>query len=108
MSQRILVLEDDSHMRGTLVRLLDEEGYQVSGVASGPEAIALSSRSEFDLIVADIRMEGMDGLECLASLRQVRPSMKSIVITGYASTDAPARALKVQAEDYLHKPFQLQ
>ncbi len=104
---RILVLEDDANLRRTLTGVLEEEDHEVFGVGSGPEAIAAAQRTAFDLVISDIRMEGMDGLQCLAALREVRPELRSIVITGYASEEAPARAMAVRAEDYLYKPFQL-
>ncbi|MEW6279888.1 MAG: response regulator [Candidatus Eremiobacterota bacterium] len=105
MGSAVLVLEDDQDYCSMLVDTLVDSGLSARGVNSAPEAVALATREPFDLIISDVRMEGMDGLECLAALRKVRPQMKSIVITGYASEDAPTRAMQVQAEDYLYKPF---
>lgn len=107
VNNRILVLEDDDVLRQTLQEALELEGYKVSASASSQHALETARMHRFDLIIADVRMEGMDGIECLGCLRALQPRARSIVITGYASTDAPTRAMKVQAEDYLHKPFSL-
>lgn len=107
MAHRILVLEDDDILRATLEEALEEEDYTVFAAPSSKAALELARMHRFDLMVADVRMEGMDGIECLGCLKALQPNARSIVITGYASQDAPTRAMKVQAEDYLHKPFSL-
>lgn len=104
----MLVLEDDLDFCELLTETMEARGLEALGVTSGPEAIALATRRPFDLLVTDIRMQGMDGLECLSALRKVRPAMRSIVMTGYASEEAPGRAVALGADDYLYKPFQLQ
>lgn len=107
MSRSILVLEDDTQLRTLLVQFLAQQKFDVQEARSGPEAIALGSRKRYDLVLTDVRMEGMDGLETLAALRQVQPGLKSIIMTGYASQDAPSRALKLEADDYVYKPFKV-
>lgn len=104
---RILVLEDDDSYRQFLCEALELGGHEAHPAATGPEAIAAATRAKFDLIVSDVRMAGMDGLDCLAHLKSTQPSMRRIVITGYASEEAPSRAVAVQAEDYLYKPLGL-
>lgn len=104
----ILILEDDQDLCELLADMLEARGHPAIPVTSAPEALAQVARRTFDLFVTDVRMQGMDGLECLAALRKLRPAMRSIVMTGYASEDAPARALALQADDYLYKPFELQ
>ena len=107
MSARILLLEDDAAFRKNLADNLDEEGFNVDAVGSALEAISACKAADYDLIVTDVRMAGMDGLECLAALKASKPAMKSIVMTGYAEEAAPGRAVQVQAEDYIYKPFKL-
>jgi len=104
---RILVLEDDDSYRQFLCEALELGGHEPCPAANGPEAIAAATRAKFDLIVSDVRMAGMDGLDCLAHLKSTQPGMRRIVITGYASEEAPSRAVAVQAEDYLYKPLGL-
>lgn len=103
----ILVLEDDSDLRSLLVQFLCDNRYDATGASSGPEAIALATKKKVSLLVADVRMEGMDGLECLAALRTAQPDLRSIIMTGYASEDAPGRAVELGADDYVYKPFKM-
>lgn len=104
---KILILEDDDDMRGILTEVLEERGYQVVAVSRGLEAVEWASREPFDLIVADIRMEGMDGLEALERSKQQQPEIGSLVVSGYASEEETARADRLQVGGYLHKPFRM-
>lgn len=103
----ILVLEDDPNMREILVETLEDEGHEVSGAGSASEAIEISRSRPFDLVVADVRMAGMDGIDCLGALKQRFPELRSVVITGYANDDAPFRAISIEVDDYIFKPFEL-
>lgn len=103
----ILVLEDDPNMREILVETLEDEGHEVSGAGSASEAIEISRARPFDLVVADVRMAGMDGIDCLGALKQRFPDLRSVVITGYANDDAPFRAISIEVDDYIFKPFEL-
>lgn len=103
----ILVLEDDPNMREILVETLEDEGHEVSGAGSASEAIEISRARPFDLVVADVRMAGMDGIDCLGALKQRFPELRSVVITGYANDDAPFRAISIEVDDYIFKPFEL-
>lgn len=94
-------------MQELLVETLEEEGYQAWGVASAQEALELASRQPLDLVVTDVRMPGVDGVQGLIALKKTQPELKCIVITGYADSDAPARAIEGAINDYLHKPFGL-
>ncbi|MGE0495755.1 MAG: response regulator [Vulcanimicrobiota bacterium] len=105
MSARVLIVDDDELMRESLEMAAEEAGYQVAGAASGPEAIELARQRSFDLVVCDIRMPGMNGLDALSEIRRHLPEARAIVITGYASPDTPITALKLKVDDYLLKPF---
>ncbi len=102
---RILVLEDDEYLRGVLARVLQESGYEVETASRGEEAVARASVAAFDLVVADVRMEGMDGLEALARVKQQQPDVSGLVVTGYASEADSIRAIRLGVGDYLKKPF---
>jgi two-component SAPR family response regulator len=105
---RILLIEDDTVLRSTLIELLEEKGYWVRGVPSSEDAIALAHETSFDLVVTDIRTEGQqDGLSALAQVREQQPEVAAVVITGYSTEDYALRAVKLRVEDYLKKPFQL-
>lgn len=106
MSWAILIVEDDPTLRDILVTTLEDyDQYLVYGASSPSEALALARENIFDLVVTDVRMDEMDGIQCLQQMRHIQPDLRSIVITGYASDDAPGRAIRVEAEDYLFKPF---
>lgn len=103
----ILVVEDDPTLLAVLSEDLEDQGFEVFA-ASGPQmALKAAEGTRFELMITDVRMAGMDGIQCLEKLRSMQPLVKCIVITGWADADVPGRAVKAQAEDYLHKPFTL-
>jgi DNA-binding response OmpR family regulator/DNA-binding SARP family transcriptional activator len=104
---RILILEDDEQLRSVLKQVLESEGYEVtvSGAADG--AIQAARESAYDLVVADIRMEGKDGLEALETIKHDQPDVRSLVITGYSTEADSIRAIRLGVNDYLTKPFRL-
>lgn len=104
---KILVLEDDELFRETLASALEDADYDVSTAANAEEAVGLADKSPFDLVVTDIRMAGKDGLEAVQAIKGKYPDMRSIVITGYATVNEPVRAVKIQVDDYLYKPFEI-
>lgn len=105
--KKILVIDDDELFLETLERLLASHGFQVSTARSGMEAIELVRRDCFDLIISDVRMPEMDGIETLKKIKEQDPRSRSIVMTGYASDTAAIQALKLGADDYINKPFHL-
>lgn len=104
---RVLVLEDHDQMRQALVEALEDEGYEVVSATRGEEAVERASEAAFDLLITDIRMEGMDGLEALRHVRHQQPGIHSMVVTGYSTEDDSIRAIRLGAGDYLRKPFKL-
>lgn len=107
MREKILIVEDDPTMRLTLSQLLSEEGFEVVAVALGLEAVQAAMETEFDLIITDIRMAGMDGLETLSKVKERQPSIGSMVVTGYSTEEDSVRAVRLHVGEYLRKPFQL-
>jgi two-component SAPR family response regulator len=103
----ILLVEDDEDLRELLVEVLQENGYAVVGAASGPEAVSKARETTFDLVITDIRMGEMNGLETLLEVREESPDFESMVITGYADEEIPAQALRQGVGEYLKKPFEL-
>lgn len=104
---RILVIEDDVELREVLTALLGSETHEVTGVSSGEEALEVAQHSSFDLVIADVRMEGMSGLDAIERVQENDSEMKSLVITGYASEEDSIRAVSLGVEAYLKKPFSL-
>lgn len=105
MAESILVVEDDPLMLAALEILLEDEGYSVTTASSGLQAIEFAKDKEFDLVISDVQMAEMDGIETLSNLKQQQPGTRSIVITGYASPDVPIQAIKMGVDDYILKPF---
>jgi CheY-like chemotaxis protein len=103
----ILLLEDNEEFRSILAENLEDEGHTIHQAASGREAVEVGARTPVDLVITDVRMAGIDGIDALAGLREIHPNLRSIVITGYANDEAPSRAIKQGACDYLYKPFKL-
>lgn len=108
MSEKILILEDDDKLRLTLSQVLQGEGYRVDEAANGSEAIRLAAQGGYDLVIADIRMEGVDGLEALARMKERHPEMRSLVMTGYSTEEDSIRAIRLGVGDYLRKPFRFE
>jgi len=103
---RILLLEDEETMREVLTGVLTAEGYAVLGADRGERALELALSEPFDLLIFDIRMEGLDGLETLALMHRRGQDFPSLAITGFAGDDAPIRALRLGVGEFLRKPFQ--
>ena len=101
----ILIVDDELSMRQFLKILLEKEGYTVATAADGQEALTLASQQPFDLVISDIRMPGMSGLDLLAQLKQVKADIGVIMITAFASPDDAVAAMKNGAFDYITKPF---
>lgn len=104
---RIIVVEDDKSMNDILVETLHDDGHQVTTAFSGPEAIEACKSQQYDLLITDVRLPGIDGVETIERIKRVHPEIKCIVITGYASEDTPVRAIRLNVSDYLFKPFSL-
>jgi two-component system response regulator PilR (NtrC family) len=101
----ILVVDDELSMREFLKILLEKEGYRVTTAAEGKTALLLAEQHHFDLMISDIRMPGMSGLELLAQLKQLQADIGVIMITAFASPDDAVSAMKHGAFDYITKPF---
>ena len=102
---RILVVEDDNGLREALVDTLLLGGYECREVDSGERALLALSRQNFDMVISDIQMGGMDGLTLLATIRQQYPQLPVLLMTAYANIDGAVRAMREGAIDYLAKPF---
>lgn len=104
---KLLVLEDDPSLRQVLADVLSDEGYEVVAVDNGAAAVERASQESFDLIVTDIRMDGVDGLEALERARGYQPGLSSLVVSGYTTEAETLRALQLNVGGYLKKPFSL-
>ena len=102
---RIMVVDDEGPMRHSLAEWLINEGYQADTAAGGHEALEKMKSSAFDLVLVDIKMPGMDGIEVLRHVREDYPQTLVIMITAYGSIQSAIEAMKAGAADYLLKPF---
>jgi two-component system response regulator PilR (NtrC family) len=101
----ILVVDDDQGMRDMLEILLIQEGYNVTCAKGGAEAVRLVEKRHFDLVVTDIRMQNVDGLEVLRSVKKINPDTTVVMISAYASPETAVEAMREGAYDYFPKPF---
>lgn len=101
---KILVVDDEPNIRFFLERVLTREGYEVTAVASGEEALALVAEQDFDLVMLDLKLKGINGMQVLKHLRQQFSDLAVIILTGYATLDTAVEALRHGAHDYLFKP----
>ena len=102
--QRILIVDDEEIVRYSLVNILSAKGYDVEGVASAEDALSRLYTKDYNLVLTDLLMEGMDGLELLENVKVITPRTMVIVITGYGSIKTAVQALRLGVYDYLLKP----
>ncbi|HLG30274.1 MAG TPA: sigma-54 dependent transcriptional regulator, partial [Candidatus Brocadiales bacterium] len=102
---KILIVEDQDAMRESLVIAFRDEGYQVEGVASGEEAIQKLSNDVYDLIITDLKMKKVDGLEVLKAAKTANASSEVVLITAYGTISTAVQAIRDGAYDYVTKPF---
>ena len=103
--KNILVVDDDMSVRTTFSSVLRQEGYRVTAVKNGYEAIKAIDEESFDLALVDLGMPGMDGIEVLEKIKTRRPQTRVIIFTGYGSITTAVEAMRKGATDYLNKPF---
>jgi DNA-binding NtrC family response regulator len=105
---RILIVDDHREIRSILEEYLREEGYQADGASDGQEALAMQKAEPFDLIITDLNMPGMTGIELIKEITKDDYTTEFIIITGYASLDTAIEAVKAGAFDYIVKPFRIE
>ncbi|MCM2265763.1 MAG: sigma-54 dependent transcriptional regulator [Desulfuromonadales bacterium] len=106
-AERILIVDDEEGLRRLLVRVLTKSGYEATAVAGGAEALRQVAGESFDLVITDIKMPEMDGLELLRELKAFDPSLPIIVMTAYGTVENAVQALRAGAYDYVAKPFEI-
>lgn len=103
--ERILVVDDEESVRKMIAVLLQKEGYQVSSAKDGKDALELLDESGFDLVLCDVRMPGMDGLELLDRAQVAYPGTTIVMMSAFGTVDLAVEAMKAGAYDYISKPF---
>jgi two-component system response regulator PilR (NtrC family) len=105
---KILVVDDDRGMREFLEIMLSREGYSVLSASGGKEALGLCRRNRFDLVITDLKMPGIDGIDIMKAVKEISPETMVILITAYASGETAVAAMNEGAYDYLEKDFSME
>jgi two-component system, NtrC family, response regulator HydG len=102
---RILLIDDDPGVRDSMTRMLRVAGYTVQAAATGDEGFEVARGDSFDVILSDMRMPGLSGIDVLRKLRDVRVDASFIIMTGFGTVDSAVEAMKLGAVDFVQKPF---
>ena len=103
---KILIIDDETDLRDLIKDVLEEEGYEVFCAANGSDGILLNETINPDLIVLDLRMPGMDGIETLQNIRKNDDKVIVVILTGYGCPDTIRDAVNLNVSEYLSKPFE--
>lgn len=103
----ILLVDDEDHLQEVLGLLLELDGHKVSTAYSGEDALRLAKEKSFNLVITDLRMAGMNGLEVVKAFKKANPTMHVIMITGFPSPETEEEARRLGVDDYIAKPFHM-
>jgi len=101
---KVLVVDDEDDFRETFLKRLQKRDLDVSGAESGEKALELLDEKLFDVVILDVKMPGMDGVETLREMKRKRPLMEVIMLTAHASVESGIEGMKLGAFDYIMKP----
>lgn len=104
---KILITDDDLDLRELLTEAVSNWGYEVSVAEDGAEALKKLRMERFDIVITDLMMPGMDGLELLGRIKELDKDLLVIMVTGYATIETAVKAIEMGAYDYIAKPFRL-
>ena len=107
LKAKVLLVDDETDFLSTLAERLEARGLKVSTATSGEDAVANADKEGFDLIVLDLAMPGIDGLETLKRIKAKQPDAEIIMLTGQGSIKTSIEAMKLGAEDFLQKPVNI-
>jgi DNA-binding NtrC family response regulator len=102
---KILIIDDEAIVRISCKKCLLPEGYDVDSAENGIEGLRLVESNAYDLILTDLKMPDMDGIEFLAKIKETHPNARVIMITGYSTTEHAEQAMRSGAYNYIEKPF---
>jgi len=105
---RILIVDDDENIRKVLKTILEDEGYVVESVDTAKKAIEKSEKEFYNLALIDVRLPDMEGVELLAKMRDTKPKMRKIIITGYPTLHNAVAAVNRGADAFVMKPFDVE
>jgi DNA-binding NtrC family response regulator len=105
---RLLIVDDEVELTSALCDTLSKKGFETTGAVNGPDGLQLLDKEDFDLLLTDMMMPGMDGIEVLRKALEIDPTLLGIIMTGQGTIRSAVEAMKVGAFDYVLKPFELQ
>lgn len=105
---RILIVDDDENIRNILTAILEEEGYVVESVDTAKKGIEKTEKSIYNLALIDVRLPDMEGIELLTKMRDTKPKMRKIIVTGYPTLQNAVAAVNKGADAYVMKPFDVE
>jgi len=108
IKRRILIVDDEEQTRETLAELVSALGYETGSAANGQEAVAMLRRERYDLVLTDLLMPGMDGLDVVREIRAMTQDLPVLVITGHSSVQTAVESVRAGASDYIEKPVNLE
>jgi DNA-binding NtrC family response regulator len=103
---KLLLVDDEERFRDTLAKRLKETGYEVNGAASGMEALDRLAAEKFDIVILDIQMPGLSGIETLSEIRARHIGVEVIMLTGHGDVSSAVEGMRLGAYDYLMKPYE--
>ncbi|MFH0926065.1 MAG: sigma-54 dependent transcriptional regulator [bacterium] len=107
MTNKLLVVDDEKNVLSSFRKILTQEGYEIFTANTAEEGLFIAKDNSIDLLIMDIRMPGMNGLEAFSKYKQIDPKMPIIIMTAYGTTDTAIEAMQLGAYDYLIKPFEV-
>jgi DNA-binding NtrC family response regulator len=106
--RKVLIVEDEAVVRESVRDWLTEDGYDVDVAESGEEALEKIKKEEFGVVVLDLKLPGIDGLQVFEHVKELKPKTKGVIITAYPSEETQAKARRLGLLDYLSKPFKVE
>ena len=104
---KILIVDDEDEFRDLTIRRLKKRDLQCEGAENGEKALELIRKGDFDVVLLDVKMPGMDGVEVLQEIKRMKPLLEVVMLTGHASVESGIDGMKLGAFDYLMKPIEL-
>lgn len=108
MSEKVLLVDDEKEFLQIMSERMTARGMEVTTAESADQALAIIGKKSFDAIIMDFQMPGMDGMEALKAIKNLKPELQIILLTGYATVEKTVEAMKVGATDFLEKPADLE